>query len=153
MHQGIIRTICTIELVHPFIQCIVIRHLWQLIAFPIQCSKCHPFKLLCPLITAHRQLCNVPLDACLCCYRSQAIVAAVGGHDMVGQSKYLSQCLLISVPNVSLIDGFDNLQFTGSYPYQTQSTVDRWHPMSTLTNSRPGFSRLSHDRIHVANVC
>jgi len=104
---------------------------------------------------AHRRLCNVPLDACLCCYRSQAIVAAVGGHDMVGQSEYLSQCLLISVPNVSLIDGFDNLQFTGSY--QMQSMVDRWHPMSTLTKSRPGFSRLSHDRVamcvHVVNVC
>ena len=104
---------------------------------------------------ARRRLCNVPLDAHLCHYRSQVIVAAVGGHDMVGQSEYLSQCLLVSVPNVSLIDGFDNLQFTGSY--QMQSTGDRWHPMSTLTNSRPGFSRLSHDcvvmRVRVANVC
>jgi len=97
----------------------------------------------------------VPLDAHLCRYRSQAIVSAVGGHDMVGQSEYLSQCLLVSVPNVSLIDGFDNLQFTRSY--QTQSMVDRWHPMSMLTNSRPGFSRLSHDCIamcvRAANVC
>ena len=74
-------TAIIIKVIHPIIRrCVIIHHLYKLIVFIVCYSKLGPFNDPLPMITACRQLRNVPLDAWLSGYGFQAVAGVVGGH-------------------------------------------------------------------------